>query len=307
MPTDQWRFDEYVLDVLRTNLTRAGVAIPLRPQSFELLRHLVARAGHPVAKDQLVAAVWHGAAVDDETLNRALAEARTALGRIGPETLKVSADGTVMFDASVVHVAEGIAEHPAAAPAAPSAGSAAPPALRLNPKTLRWAGIAAAALVCIVIAVIALRPKPVPPRQPLVVLPLAPLGSDVTQEPLADALTAELTTALTRVRGLNVAAPASAAAFKGQALDPRRLERELHVRYALEGSTLGTDTRLQIKVRLVDTTTGGSLWSEQFDVANADRAKTIELIVQKLAHALNIELAARAGDALTAAPAAAQS
>jgi DNA-binding winged helix-turn-helix (wHTH) protein len=58
----------------------AGDPVALRPQAFEVLRHLVANPGRLVTKDELMAAVWPGVAVTDDSLVQCIHDIRRALG-----------------------------------------------------------------------------------------------------------------------------------------------------------------------------------------------------------------------------------
>lgn len=68
---------DLVRDVL---LDERGEPLPLRPRSWQVLRHLAESAGRVVGKDELVAAVWGGVAVTDGALVQAVADIRRALG-----------------------------------------------------------------------------------------------------------------------------------------------------------------------------------------------------------------------------------
>ena len=67
-------------------------------------------------------------------------------------------------------------------------------------------------------------------------LPFTYLGTDADDECLADGLTDELITALTRVAGLKVVARTSSFKFKGHAEDIRSISSTLRVDTVLEGS-----------------------------------------------------------------------
>jgi DNA-binding winged helix-turn-helix (wHTH) protein len=54
--------------------------IRLTPKASEVLKQLVSRAGEPVSKDDLFAAVWSGTAVSDDALSTCIRELRRALG-----------------------------------------------------------------------------------------------------------------------------------------------------------------------------------------------------------------------------------
>ncbi len=74
------------------------------------------------------------------------------------------------------------------------------------------------------------------PRLSLVVLPFANFGGNPDQDYLADAITEDVTTDLSRLPGALVIARQSAAALKDKSIDLRRVGEDLGVRYAVEGS-----------------------------------------------------------------------
>jgi pentatricopeptide repeat protein len=75
----------------------------------------------------------------------------------------------------------------------------------------------------------------------------------------------EIITALSRIRWLFVIARNSSFTYKGQAIDVKRVGRELGVRYVLEGSVRKAGGRVRITAQLIDATTGTHLWAERFD------------------------------------------
>jgi DNA-binding winged helix-turn-helix (wHTH) protein len=77
---DEYRFGDFVLDVEKGFLRRAGGEIRLQPKAFELLRYLVERPGRVVSKTELTDAVWRGTAITDNSLSQCAAQVRRALG-----------------------------------------------------------------------------------------------------------------------------------------------------------------------------------------------------------------------------------
>src|SRR5262249_28546323 len=53
--------------------------------------------------------------------------------------------------------------------------------------------------------------------------------------------------------------------YKGQAIDIKRVGRELGVRYVLEGSVRKGGGRVRIAAQLIDALTGTHLWADRFD------------------------------------------
>ena len=75
-----------------------------------------------------------------------------------------------------------------------------------------------------------------PDKPSIAVLPFANMSGDPEQEYFADGIVEEIITALSRIRWLFVIARNSSFTYKGQAIDVKRVGRELGVRYVLEGS-----------------------------------------------------------------------
>ena len=72
-------FDEFALDLTRGCLQHGPSEIKLRPQSFEVLKYLVENCGRLISKDELISAIWAGAAVTDGSLVQCLKDIRHAL------------------------------------------------------------------------------------------------------------------------------------------------------------------------------------------------------------------------------------
>src|SRR4051812_37569490 len=76
-----WRFDRFTLDLARgALLADGGAEVALRPKSFALLRLLVENPGRVVDRDAIMAAVWPGVVVGDESINQCIRAIRKALG-----------------------------------------------------------------------------------------------------------------------------------------------------------------------------------------------------------------------------------
>ena len=104
-----------------------------------------------------------------------------------------------------------------------------------------------------------------PDKPSIAVLPFANMSGDPEQEYFADGMVEEIITALSRIRWLFVIARNSSFTYKGQAVDVKRVGRELGVRYVLEGSVRKASGRVRITAQLIDATTGAHLWADRFD------------------------------------------
>jgi adenylate cyclase len=106
---------------------------------------------------------------------------------------------------------------------------------------------------------------PLPDKPSIAVLPFANMSGDPEQEYFADGMVEEIITALSRIRWLFVIARNSSFTYKGEAVDVRRVGRELGVRYVLEGSVRKAASRVRITAQLIEAQTGTHLWADRFD------------------------------------------
>jgi adenylate cyclase len=109
-----------------------------------------------------------------------------------------------------------------------------------------------------------------PEKPSIAVLPFQNLSGDPEQEYFADGMVEEIITALSRIRWLFVIARNSSFTYKGQAIDVKRVGRELGVRYVLEGSVRKGGGRVRITAQLIEAETSAHLWADRFDGALED-------------------------------------
>jgi class 3 adenylate cyclase/TolB-like protein/Tfp pilus assembly protein PilF len=128
------------------------------------------------------------------------------------------------------------------------------------------------------------------PRFSMLVLPFANLSGDPTQDYLADIITEELTTSLSRIPHSFVIARSTAFTYKGKAIDVRQIGRDLGVRYVLEGSEQQGGNRVRVNAQLIDAGTGAHLWADQFDADRADLLEMQDEIVTRLSRTLQVRL-----------------
>jgi DNA-binding winged helix-turn-helix (wHTH) protein len=75
-----YEFGPYRLDLAESRLTRQGQEVTLRPRLFDLLAVLVERHGQLLVKDELLAAVWQDAEVEENNLAVSVNALRRVLG-----------------------------------------------------------------------------------------------------------------------------------------------------------------------------------------------------------------------------------
>ena len=96
-------------------------------------------------------------------------------------------------------------------------------------------------------------------------LPFANLAGDEATGRLADGLTEDIITDLSRYRTMDVIAHHSTEAYKGKAVDVRQVGKDLNVRYVLEGSVQREGDQIRVTTQLIDANSDAQLWSERWD------------------------------------------
>jgi TolB-like protein/Flp pilus assembly protein TadD len=97
------------------------------------------------------------------------------------------------------------------------------------------------------------------------VLPFKCAGASSELKALADGLSEEVATGLSRFSYLRVIARGSTAKYSGESGDVRAIGKELGARYVMEGSIRQAGAKVRIAVQLVDANAGSSLWAETYD------------------------------------------
>jgi TolB-like protein/Tfp pilus assembly protein PilF len=126
-----------------------------------------------------------------------------------------------------------------------------------------------------------------PPARPsIAVLPFRNISGDPNQEYLADAITEDVTTALSRGRWFFVVASSSTFTYKGRNVEAKRVGAELGVRYVLEGSVRRAGERVRISARLVDASNEWAVWADRFDADLASALALQDEIVERVVGAI---------------------
>ena len=125
----------------------------------------------------------------------------------------------------------------------------------------------------------------------IAVLPFQDHSPNRDQEYFCDGMTEELINALTKLRGLHVAAWTSASRMRGKAQEVGDVAEELKVGAVVAGSVRKDGDRLRITVQLIGTVDGRYLWSEIYDRQLQDVFAIQEEISQAIVAKLRVQIA----------------
>jgi serine/threonine-protein kinase len=128
----------------------------------------------------------------------------------------------------------------------------------------------------------------------IAVLPFENKSADTSYDYLAEGMSDELRSQLTKVPGLAVMARSSSMALKGQSADARDVGAKLKVASVLQGSVNRAGGRLHVTAEVVRTDDGTAVWSETFD-QDVDHLSSIrDSVTRAVASALKFNAGVRA-------------
>jgi DNA-binding winged helix-turn-helix (wHTH) protein len=209
------RFDRFMIDLERGSLKSGADEIWLRPKSFAVLRYLAEHAGRLISKAEMFAALWPGSAVTDDSLVQCIVEIRYALRDTAQSFVRTIPRRGYLFDALISRPdLRGSAEAREQAPADEQevSDTDTPPIKRIDEEFARRLSIA--------------------------VMPLVNLSGDPQYDYIADALTENLITELSRIRDSKIITPNSLSRYNERLIDAQSGENLWAERYEYDGSDL---------------------------------------------------------------------
>ena len=129
----------------------------------------------------------------------------------------------------------------------------------------------------------------------IAVLPFENLGGDPGKQYLADGITDDVILTLARFPWLHVASRGASFARGNAARDPKALAEELGVDFLVDGVVRHDAHRMRISAHLTDARDGRTIWSEHYDLEDAEVFAVQDAIAERIAGAVEPELLLRSG------------
>jgi TolB-like protein/DNA-binding winged helix-turn-helix (wHTH) protein/Tfp pilus assembly protein PilF len=138
----------------------------------------------------------------------------------------------------------------------------------------------------------------------LVVVPFLNMSGDPGQEYVAEGMTEEMITQLSRLnpKRLAVIARTTSMQYKGTHKDAAQIGRETKANYLLEGSVQREGKRVRVTAQLIQTSDQTHLWAESFDGDLGDMLKMQSAIARAIASETQIVLSKQVQEQLASAP-----
>ena len=313
----EYRFHEFALQVTQRRLLGAGgVVVELTPRLFDALLFLVEHAGELLEKDRLLAELWPGLAVEENSLSQAISGLRKALGddaqnsrfiqtvprrgfRFVAPVVVAEVDGVPVVAVPSAPVPLAAAAATAAAAPPPPPTQAASPAPAAPPRRRAFTTLAAGSVLLAAAGVTAWRwprrPAAAPAGSPrtLAVLPFKPITSSARDELLEFGMADSLVARLSNLPGVAVRSVGSVRRFGGPEQDPIAAARELGVVWIVDGAIQRDGNRVRVSARLLNTASGEAAWSGRFDEEFTGMFEVQDKVSAKVAGVLAPHLTAK--------------
>ena len=124
----------------------------------------------------------------------------------------------------------------------------------------------------------------------LAVLPFETIGGDTGQRYFSAGMTEEIAGQLSKLSALRVVSASATEPYLGLPDRLPRMDRELGVRNVVEGSVRVARERVRVGVRLTETRSGRTIWSDQYDRDLTDVFAVQSEVARRIADALEATL-----------------
>ena len=118
----------------------------------------------------------------------------------------------------------------------------------------------------------------------LAVLELKNLSSDEEQKYFCEGVSEELINTLSRYKSLRVTSSNASFAFSDGKYSPKEIGSALSVRYVLSGNVRSASTRVRIGIKLDNTETNQTIWSEKFESSKEELWDLEETLASSVAY-----------------------
>jgi len=275
-------FGQFELDLDRGCLNHLGEEVYLRPKTFAVLQYLLEHPGKLVSREELMASVWSGVVVTDDSLAQCLIEIRRALGDDDHSMIRTVPRRGLILNVPVSReqaTAGSIGENPT------------------RSLSTGWKLAIALAVLAVLVLWWVLPERwaidsetVVSPALPnsIAVLRFSDLGPDSDQVYLADGLSEEIMHLLAQNPALTVIARTSSFAVEGEPIDV--IVERLGVSHVLEGSVRREGDKIRVTAQLIDAATSTHIWSRDFDRRLDEILDLQREIAQAVAGALEVSL-----------------
>lgn len=245
-----YQINKIIIDTLNFNITIDGVVKEVERQVFDIIVFLVENRHRLVTRQEFFDTVWSGKIVSDGSLSSQIKKARQVLGDDGHKQAFIK----TLHCRGFQFVADTIEIKPQAKP-----NLALTTETELAPDSL-------------INSYLTTKPKPLllPDKPSVAVMDFEEIGHSEKGTMLANGLTSDINSSLSRLSNLFITARASTKVLSKLALSSKEIAQRLGVHYLVYGNTQCFKSRFKVTISVVDGINDTEIWSEHFDKALDD-------------------------------------
>jgi TolB-like protein/DNA-binding winged helix-turn-helix (wHTH) protein/Flp pilus assembly protein TadD len=307
-----YRFGQFVLDPGRRTLSRGDLPVSLTPKAFDVLLFLAQNPNRLVAKEELLQAVWGDTIVEEGNLAQYVWVLRKALGDNSeePGLIVTIARKGYQFTMDVAAVDAGaVAKEQAVQVSAERSLANTQSQIEIREDKVisrapkHWqkvSALVASTLILVAAAYASWRhfagATPQPSQKIMIaVLPFENLTGDPNKEYLADGLTEETISQLSRLNPerLGVISRTSIMGYKHKDERPDQIGRDLSVQYLLENSLRESGNHMRLTAQLIQVKDQTHLWSQDYDYSGKDILNIEDDVAKAVAREIQLRLSSK--------------
>ena len=280
-------------------LRRGNEIVRLEPKAMEVLVYFASRPNEVISRQALEEDVWHGALIGYDAVTNTIIKLRKALqdNARDPRFITTIPKKGYQLIAPVTSPSEQVASHsPQHDPSRTAAGLTSSFLGMQKPRIMIMT-----LLIALVIGSTAFwlrTPSPLnsvnatssPAVPSIAILPFENLNDDPKQAYLADGMTEDIITDLSRIGNLLVIASNTTIKYKDQHVTPEKVGEELNVGFVLKGTIRQLGDKIRVNAQLVNTQTGFNTWAQRYDRKLAEVFAVQDEVSQSIVKALAVKI-----------------
>lgn len=282
-------------------LSRGNEVVHLEPKVAEVLVYLASHAGKVVTREELEREVWHGAVVGYDAVTSTVIKLRRALHDNSRQPQYVTTIPKRGYELiAPVRREETEAKFNASIGSTPEPTTIEAPISTPKFKS-RFNALILSLLSVMILGLAGIfwpwqrsgTPTSTAPSTKIpsvIVLPFENLSSDPKQDYLADGMTDDLITDLSRTTNLRVLSNNTSYIYRGKHITPQEIGKALHIDYVLQGNIRSVGNAIRVNTQLVDARTGFNKWGEIYDRSTKEIFKVQHEITSGIVNALSLTL-----------------
>jgi adenylate cyclase len=270
-------------------LARGSETVRLEPKAMQVLVYLASKPGKVISRDELERNVWRNELIGYGAVTNTVIKLRKAFqdDTRKPRFITTIPKKGYQLVATVSH-------------SGPEEGSPRAVDVDTSPVATRrpfpmYRTVAIVTVITVTLAIVFISNWSIGSRDEsnlpsIAVLPFEHLGTDPAQANLANGITDDIITDLSRLSNVRVIAGTTSATFRGTRLTPEEIGAALNVAYVLKGSLRQRGSEIRVNAQLINTRNGFNAWAQRYDADIRQVFMVQDQVTQRIVSALAVKM-----------------